>query len=182
MLTRYRWPFPTLTGDWKSDGPALVRTIHDYWLSLERKNALTINEAEITASQGIKFPATQVASADANTLDDYEEGTWTPTVTAGSGTFTSASATGSYTKVGNAVHWRSTITITTNNTAATNVQITLPFTAASANVSGGRQTTSGKMLQGICNAAAASVAIVNYDNTYPGASGVTLEINGTLFV
>jgi hypothetical protein len=27
---------------------------------------------------GITFPATQVASADANTLDDYEEGTWTP--------------------------------------------------------------------------------------------------------
>jgi hypothetical protein len=28
---------------------------------------------------GITFPATQVASADANTLDDYEEGTWTVT-------------------------------------------------------------------------------------------------------
>jgi hypothetical protein len=25
---------------------------------------------------GITFPATQVPSADANTLDDYEEGTW----------------------------------------------------------------------------------------------------------
>lgn len=29
---------------------------------------------------GIKFPAVQVPSADANTLDDYEEGTWNPTV------------------------------------------------------------------------------------------------------
>jgi len=28
----------------------------------------------------IKFPATQNSSADANTLDDYEEGTWTPTL------------------------------------------------------------------------------------------------------
>ena len=38
--------------------------------------------AEIaTVSKGIKFPATQVASTDANTLDDYEEGTWTPVVT-----------------------------------------------------------------------------------------------------
>jgi hypothetical protein len=27
---------------------------------------------------GIQFPATQVPSADANTLDDYEEGTWSP--------------------------------------------------------------------------------------------------------
>ena len=29
---------------------------------------------------GIKFPATQVPSADPNTLDDYEEGTWTPII------------------------------------------------------------------------------------------------------
>ena len=30
---------------------------------------------------GITFPATQSASSDANTLDDYEEGTWNPTYT-----------------------------------------------------------------------------------------------------
>lgn len=29
---------------------------------------------------GIAFPATAVAVADANTLDDYEEGTWTPSL------------------------------------------------------------------------------------------------------
>ena len=40
---------------------------------------------------GIAFPATQSASSDANTLDDYEEGTWTPTYsgsTSGTGTHT----------------------------------------------------------------------------------------------
>lgn len=31
-----------------------------------------------TSGAGITFPATQSASTDANTLDDYEEGTWTP--------------------------------------------------------------------------------------------------------
>ena len=54
---------------------------------------------------GITFPATQSASTDANTLDDYEEGTWTPTiigtVTAGTGTYTAQTA--SYTKIGNLV-------------------------------------------------------------------------------
>jgi hypothetical protein len=30
-----------------------------------------------TSGSGISFPATQSASSDANTLDDYEEGTWT---------------------------------------------------------------------------------------------------------
>jgi len=51
---------------------------------------------------GIAFPATQSASADANTLDDYEEGTWTPTIVSGGGTI---SGTGRYTKVGRIVQF-----------------------------------------------------------------------------
>jgi hypothetical protein len=41
------------------------------------ENASFGNSGIVTAN-GIKFPTTQVASADANVLDDYEEGTWTP--------------------------------------------------------------------------------------------------------
>jgi len=33
-----------------------------------------------TSGAGISFPATQSPSSDVNTLDDYEEGTWTPVV------------------------------------------------------------------------------------------------------
>jgi hypothetical protein len=54
---------------------------------------------------GITFPATQVASAGANTLDDYEEGTWTPSFT-GSTTNPTVSynvQTGKYTKIGRLV-------------------------------------------------------------------------------
>jgi hypothetical protein len=36
-----------------------------------------VGDTGIISVDGIKFPATQSASADANTLDDYEEGTWT---------------------------------------------------------------------------------------------------------
>jgi len=56
------------------------------------------------ASAGqIKFPATQNASANANTLDDYEEGTWTPTDGSGAGlSLTVVSA--SYTKIGRLVY------------------------------------------------------------------------------
>jgi hypothetical protein len=49
---------------------------------------------------GVNFPATQVASANANTLDDYEEGTWTPNV---GGTATYSLQTGRYVKIGNRV-------------------------------------------------------------------------------
>jgi hypothetical protein len=57
-----------------------------------------------TSGLGITFPATQSASSNANTLDDYEEGTWTPTQGANLtvvGTFTSL---GNYTKIGRMVY------------------------------------------------------------------------------
>ena len=41
---------------------------------------IALSSAEIP-DDGIQFPATQVANASANNLDDYEEGTWTPSVT-----------------------------------------------------------------------------------------------------
>jgi hypothetical protein len=50
----------------------------------------------------IKFPASQNASANPNTLDDYEEGTFTPTIlgqSSGSPTYTNQN--GYYVKVGN---------------------------------------------------------------------------------
>jgi len=55
---------------------------------------------------GITFPATQVPSADANTLDDYEEGTWTATLACTSGTITlkTGNQTGVYTKIGRVVN------------------------------------------------------------------------------
>ena len=53
---------------------------------------------------GVTFPAAQSASSDANTLDDYEEGTFTPTLTAASGSNGGLTATGSYTKIGRLVY------------------------------------------------------------------------------
>ena len=51
---------------------------------------------------GIQFPATQVAIADANNLDDYEEGTWTPTAifSAGNGDLSYSFQLGRYVKIG----------------------------------------------------------------------------------
>ncbi len=58
-----------------------------------------------TSGSGISFPATQSASTDANTLDDYEEGTWTPAITFGGGStgITYSTQLGFYTKIGNTV-------------------------------------------------------------------------------
>lgn len=91
------------------------------------------------ASAGqIKFPAAQNASADANTLDDYEEGTFTPVVkdAAAGNAATASTSTGTYTKIGNVVNF-SILFIdinTTGLTAGNQVYITgLPFIMTSSN-------------------------------------------------
>lgn len=56
------------------------------------------------SGSGITFPATQSASTDANTLDDYEEGTWTPTYSQGVTSPVYVSTSGFYKKVGNLVY------------------------------------------------------------------------------
>jgi len=68
------------------------------------KTTIAVGNATPSASgSGITFPATQSASTDANTLDDYEEGTWTPTVVGGYTGVTYSSQHGWYTKVGRSV-------------------------------------------------------------------------------
>jgi hypothetical protein len=62
----------------------------------------------VPSFDGIKFPATQSASGDANTLDDYEEGTWTPTDASGAG-LSFPTANGTYTKIGRVVTIRAKI-------------------------------------------------------------------------
>ena len=62
------------------------------------------NATPSASGAGITFPATQSASSDANTLDDYEEGTWTPTVAGGYTGITYNTQNGYYTKIGRLVN------------------------------------------------------------------------------
>jgi len=103
------------------------------------------NATPSTSGAGITFPATQSASSDANTLDDYEEGTWTPTL-ANIGTGTYATNTGSYTKIGNRVYLTVVLDINTTGTASGDLQINgFPFTTVSAEPN---RSVSGNLLCG----------------------------------
>jgi hypothetical protein len=92
------------------------------------------NATPSTSGAGITFPATQSASTDANTLDDYEEGTWTPTITfgatSGSGTGVTYSVqTGRYTKIGRAVVCTGEFVLSNKGSSTGNARITgFPFT------------------------------------------------------
>jgi hypothetical protein len=94
--------------------------------------SISVGNATPSASgAGITFPATQSASSDANTLDDYEEGTWSASgITAVNATGTSFSD-GRYTKIGNIVHIQGlfTLTVTLPNTL-TYLVMNAPFTPA----------------------------------------------------
>jgi hypothetical protein len=105
----------------------------------------TIGVGGATASAsgaGVSFPATQSASSDANTLDDYEEGNWTPVIAdaasgGNTGTYTNGGAT--YTKIGRQVTISAYLSAinTTGMTAGNNIYVrNLPFVAASGNFQG----------------------------------------------
>jgi len=79
----------------------------------------------ITQSQWVSFSGTQVVSTDPNTLDDYEEGTWTPTCTG----VTFSSATGVYTKIGRQVTLSFQVTFPVTSDTSFVRFINLPFSA-----------------------------------------------------
>ncbi len=89
----------------------------------------------ITFPKGqLKFPATQNASIDANTLDDYEEGTFTPVLSfdGNSTGITYNAQVGAYTKIGNKVTVMMVISLTSKGVQAGGCRIqNLPFTNGS---------------------------------------------------
>lgn len=74
-----------------------------------------------TAGKGIDFSAnTHAAGMTSELLNDYEEGTWTPTVTSAAGTVTLVDGSGcTYTKVGRMVYVFARIGITTDASVGT---------------------------------------------------------------
>jgi hypothetical protein len=147
MLTRkeFRLPEePQLTGDPREDMKrirdhvtACNKAQIEFWRSLNTPEMLSIDMANMRAAYGLVFPAVQNAITDVNTLDDYEEGTWTPAVTfatPGDLAITLSPAVGDYTKIGRLViaSFRLNTTGFTFTTAAGSLNITgLPFTASS---------------------------------------------------
>lgn len=77
----------------------------------------------------LSFPATQNPSSDVNTLDDYEETSTTPTVTANTGTFTTVNCALRCTKIGRLVTFVGRVDITNAGTAGGTMHVPLPFTA-----------------------------------------------------
>lgn len=82
----------------------------------------------ILSSGGLTFNGD---TAQANALDDYEEGTWTPAILTESGTnYTLSSSTGYYTKIGNLVYVEFQCTFTAEGSGTITI-ISIPFSRKS---------------------------------------------------
>ena len=106
---------------------------------IQSVNSISVGNATPTTSgAGITFPATQSASTDANTLDDYEEGSWTPVISDGTNNATmNFQNQGRYTKIGNVVTLNMYVITDSLGSVSGNIRITgLPFACVSGSYSG----------------------------------------------
>jgi len=98
------------------------------WSSAAKCIGLNTNPS--TTGTGITFPATQSASTNANTLDDYEEGTWTPVYSFSVSGAAAVVSNGIYIKIGSSVWVQGYLYISSSTTCSGDATITgLPFTS-----------------------------------------------------
>ena len=150
------------------------------------------NATPAASGSGITFPASQSASSDANTLDDYEEGTFTPTLAGGfsSGPTSYAYRDGSYEKIGKLVYFQLDISPLGATSSASVVAIGgLPFTSATSpigfgggNISyqSGFDTNAGDTF----HIGVTTTQVLVYSNAGGGRSGnaANVAINGRIIL
>lgn len=127
-----------------------------------------------TEPDGI-FVDNQTHGNDDATLGEEWNAT-TGAVTASSGTITTATGAIRWLMEGRTVHWRITVTITTNGTGSGAVRVALPFSVQTSVLAGRANVNSGKGIHGYANGT--SISIVHDDATYPGTDGEVLILSG----
>lgn len=144
------------------------------------------NLAPATAGTGIDFAVTS-GSGTSELLSDYEEGTWTPTIAAGTGAITSYTTTNcTYTKIGRLVSLFGSFTITNNGTGAGNITISnLPFAVLDTYSAGGvarENALSGTMCDITIDGSTTTLVMRTYSNLYPAATGASFKFSASYIV
>ena len=125
--------------------------------------AADIASGQTLSLNGVTFPATQVPSGDANTLDDYEEGTFTPQIWVVSTQQTLCRADGAYKKIGQLVMVQIAVILSGSISGSGSVELrNLPFTAGSY---GPSSQARGVFPIGYTNASIMPAGIVSESNT-----------------
>ena len=153
-----------------------------------------ITGTRVIASEGITL-GNGTTYAAANTLDDYEEGSWTPSLSDGTTTGTSCLALATYVKVGRLVTLHGRIIISSKGSLSGSLLVaSFPFTSAS---SAGRfgslsvvqceaaNITAGENISGFVPASSTSAALQVYNAGTGTAALDTAEVTadfGIIFI
>ena len=147
---------------------------------------LGIGSGVPSSGMGITFPATQSASTDANTLDDYEEGTWTPSLKFGGASVGMAGTfEGYYTKIGRLVSGQGRMILSAKGSSTGAATLALPFTSAATNtlpgMSVGYYESWASSITASCyiNSGSALLQLTNLTGTTVGALSDTNFTNAT---
>ena len=101
----------------------------------QESGIFTGNGLAFSNGKGIDFSASEGSGASSSLLDDYEEGTWTPSI---GGTATYTTQQGTYTKIGNLVRVTFYIVISNAGSGSNQARILgLPFQSAARTGGGG---------------------------------------------
>lgn len=140
----------------------------------------TGNIVQGTAAKGFNFTAnTPAAGMTGQLLNWYEEGTWTPTVTATVGAITAYTSSGTYVRVGKQVTYSLAINISNNGTGAGRLRVTgLPFALTRCNGSGFEGGATGSMLS-VSTFNSTTLEINTYNYLYAGGTGYGISANAT---
>jgi hypothetical protein len=159
------------------------------------QNAIVDAKGDLIAASAADTPArlavgTNLAflQADSSTAtglkwnyDDYTS--YTPTISATTGSITTYTSSGAYIRIGKTCIYRATFSISNNGTGAGQIRLSLPFTSfnyASGMVGAGRDTgLTGKMVQAFIGGNDGNANLWFYDNTYPGGTGATIGLSIT---
>lgn len=109
---------------------------------------------------------------------------WTPTITSGTGTLTTVSASGGYLLDGKLFTFHLLITVTTNGTGASWLQFSLPnsLLANGAQACSGVKTNASTAESVWIQDATGVVTVFNADGSYPGGDGTFHVVSGTIEV
>ena len=113
-------------------GAAISGTTGEFSSTIKGGSTISVGGATPAASgAGITFPATQSASTNANTLDDYEEGTFTPDLKFGGNavSLTYASRGGIYTKIGRCVTVSFYFVLSNKGSSSGSATVSIPFSS-----------------------------------------------------
>lgn len=149
-------------------------------IGVAKDKTLALQGNSSVTGAGITFPATQSASTDANTLDDYEEGSWTPTINL-LGTLTYVVQSGRYVKVGKWVTIICQIAVsstdTTQDTGSTLIS-GLPFTCSNTDPTG-YSCVMTERVKGTNNSTAANTFFATAENNLTTVRLYANNYNGT---